>query len=687
MNRVWRRGLFALIALLFAGIAFSVTATDHFVSPTGTTSTAVGTGTITTPWALKTALAQPAAVKPGDTIWLRGGTYPGKYVSYLTGTSTAPIVVRPYPGEWAKIDSGSGNPSGLDILQVNGAYAWYWGFEIMSSDPRRQSTQNGSWPTDITRGGCASTNTGQGVGVKFINLICHDAAAGISPWADSSNAEVYGNLIYYNGWNGATDRGHGHGIYAQNDAGSKLLMDNIMFGSYDIGMQVYGSDSAGLVNFTIQGNFVFGSGLVSGYGGVTNLVFGGGSVATNGQVLSNVFFTPDGQGDYEQIGYDAGVRPAVVQGNYFSPGSPIALQYVDTLDVLTMTGNFFWGMVLNDSSKQITYSAWPGNTFVPYTSRPTGTNIVVRPNKYEAGRGHIAVLNWGLASTVAVDVSNILVVGASYEVRNAQNFFGPPVLSGVYAGGTITLPMTGLTPAVPVGGTAQPSTGPEFNAFVVRTVTGGVTPPPASAFTFGPAAPQTGAAVTFTDASTGGPTSWQWSFGDGGTSTLRNPTHAYAVAGTYAVTLTASNAGGSSQTTRQVVVTAPPVSSAPTGFHILTLCRVIDTRKPNGAVGGPALAANRARTFPVAGACGIPSNAIAVSVNSTVIGPSARGNLQIYPGNTAPPLTSAVSFSAGRTSANNGIVVLATDGRGTIGVNNNSAGTADFVLDVNGYYK
>ena len=429
-----------------------------------------GVGSITNPWTLKTALAQPAAVKPGDTIWLRGGTYPGKYVSYLTGTSTAPIVVRPYPGEWAKIDSGTGNPDASDILQVNGAYAWYWGFEIMSSDPRRQSTQDGPWPTDITRGGCASTNTGQGVGVKFINLICHDAAAGINPWADSSNAEVYGNLIYYNGWNGATDRGHGHNIYAQNNTGSKLLMDNIMFGSYDIGMQVYGSSAAGLVNFTIEGNFVFGSGLVSGYGGVTNLVFGGGSVATNGQVLSNVFFTPDGQGSYEKIGYADGVRPAVVQGNYFSPGSPIALQYVDTLDVLTMTGNSFYGLVVGDTGRQVAQRKFPSNTYYGAT-RPTGVTVYVRPNKYEAGRANIAVLNWDLQPAVAVDVSSILAVGASYEVRSAQNFFGPPVLSGVYAGGTITLPMTGLTPAVPVGGAAQPSTGPEFNAFVVLTKT------------------------------------------------------------------------------------------------------------------------------------------------------------------------------------------------------------------------
>jgi len=52
--------------------------------------------------------------------------------------------------------------------------------------------------------------------------------------------------------------------------------------------------------------------------------------------------------------------------------------------------------------------------------------------------------------------------------------------------------------------------------------------------------------VNFTDTSTGTPTSWNWDFGDGSThATTQNPTHIYTVAGTYTVTLIASNIGGS----------------------------------------------------------------------------------------------------------------------------------------------
>ena len=52
--------------------------------------------------------------------------------------------------------------------------------------------------------------------------------------------------------------------------------------------------------------------------------------------------------------------------------------------------------------------------------------------------------------------------------------------------------------------------------------------------------------VNFTDLSTGNPTSWAWNFGNGQTSTLKNPTVVFNGAGEYTVTLTATNAGGSS---------------------------------------------------------------------------------------------------------------------------------------------
>jgi serine protease AprX len=51
--------------------------------------------------------------------------------------------------------------------------------------------------------------------------------------------------------------------------------------------------------------------------------------------------------------------------------------------------------------------------------------------------------------------------------------------------------------------------------------------------------------VQFTDRSTGSPTSWKWSFGDGSSSTQKNPKHTYSKAGKYAVSLTVKCSAGS----------------------------------------------------------------------------------------------------------------------------------------------
>jgi len=60
--------------------------------------------------------------------------------------------------------------------------------------------------------------------------------------------------------------------------------------------------------------------------------------------------------------------------------------------------------------------------------------------------------------------------------------------------------------------------------------------------------------VVFTDLSTGSPDTWSWQFGDGGTSTVQNPTHTYTVAGTYDVTLTVTSADGTGTQTKAALV-------------------------------------------------------------------------------------------------------------------------------------
>lgn len=77
--------------------------------------------------------------------------------------------------------------------------------------------------------------------------------------------------------------------------------------------------------------------------------------------------------------------------------------------------------------------------------------------------------------------------------------------------------------------------------------------------------------VQFTDLSTSDPVSWLWDFGDAGTSTGQNPLHSYTAAGTYTVSLTATNQYGSGNETKiaYVVVTAS-ASALAGGDSLLT---------------------------------------------------------------------------------------------------------------------
>ncbi len=99
-----------------------------------------------------------------------------------------------------------------------------------------------------------------------------------------------------------------------------------------------------------------------------------------------------------------------------------------------------------------------------------------------------------------------------------------------------------------------------------------VTPPvPVPDFAGAPLSGTEPLLVTFTDATTGIVSGWSWSFGDLGTSTLQNPTHTYAAAGTYTVSLTATGPGGmltETKTDYVMVAFAPPVADF-TGFPTL----------------------------------------------------------------------------------------------------------------------
>lgn len=128
----------------------------------------------------------------------------------------------------------------------------------------------------------------------------------------------------------------------------------------------------------------------------------------------------------------------------------------------------------------------------------------------------------------------------------------------------------------------------------------------------------------------------------------------------------------------------PPPS--PSGRYYTVLpCRLVDTRRPDGPFGGPALAPSAVRTFKISGNCGVSPTSKAVALRVSVTEPTEPGSLALYPSDQAAPLASTINFSAGQTRTNHAIVSLSASA-GEISVLNASAGTVHAILDVEGYF-
>ena len=135
-------------------------------------------------------------------------------------------------------------------------------------------------------------------------------------------------------------------------------------------------------------------------------------------------------------------------------------------------------------------------------------------------------------------------------------------------------------------------------------------------------------------------------------------------------------------------------AAGPFSFFPLTPCRVIDTRGPVGPNGGPSLAANTIRNFPIVNvnSCGVPNTAKAVSFNFTAIQATDVGDLRIWPFNSPVPLASVINFStADFALANGAIIPIANISGLDISVQTDmppgSTGHLHLVADVTGYFQ
>jgi hypothetical protein len=202
----------------------------------------------------------------------------------------------------------------------------------------------------------------------------------------------------------------------------------------------------------------------------------------------------------------------------------------------------------------------PTPTSVPATTTPTRTPTSVPPTAtptrtptsvFTATRTPTAVPPTSTPTPPATPVPT--------STRTATPVFtATRTATAVPPTSTPTLPPTPVptstrTPTAVFTATRTPTPAPTST----RTPTPAATPTPvqglAAGFTFTPSTPAVGKVVKFTDTSTGA-TLWNWSFGDGGTASIRNPSHKYSAAGTYTVTQSAGNGLNWASTSKAIVV-------------------------------------------------------------------------------------------------------------------------------------
>lgn len=408
-----------------------------FASPNGSPN---AFGTQNDPLDLQTALSSSSPVEAGDTLWLIEGVYKGLYTSELRGTQALPIRVSVLPGKQAILDGNVASAG--SVLHVKGSWTNYYGLEVLSSSPTHTSLESGSNPSDlVTNGGV----TVQGANTKVINFIVHDnTGGGISSWSDAPDSELYGNIIYNNGWTGP-DRGHGHAIYAQNRTGVKKLTNNIIFFGFGTGIHVY-TEGGQMNNFDVQYNtwFMTGASDPRSSQKKDNCLIGGFQPVINLQLKNNQGYSENSRGT--RLGYGGSVtgQNAVLDNNYLSENFWVAGHW-DSFDVSNTTVHRG-----RTGSSQTYVNDVVGNDFQD-TPPVSGKKIFVHPNAYDPRRAKVVIYNFDEDDSVNVDLSSVLKMGEAYRIHSTFALFDAAMLEGVYNGSLISIPMGSVTPPQPTG--------------------------------------------------------------------------------------------------------------------------------------------------------------------------------------------------------------------------------------------
>ena len=205
--------------------------TGYHVAPNGSSANA---GTVASPWDLQTALSGAGGrIKPGDTVWVRGGTYPNGGNLTVNGSAAGQVVFSGYPGETAIVKRqfrGTGDYVTIQRLV----------FEGPIDRKTNQVYLHDCHHVVFTR-----------------NEIRHgDYHAGLSV-DESHHVSITYNYIHDNG----RDPSHDHGIYFKTTTGDgTVIANNLLVHNASRGLSLHDNSGHGVFDVLVAHNTVVGNG-------------------------------------------------------------------------------------------------------------------------------------------------------------------------------------------------------------------------------------------------------------------------------------------------------------------------------------------------------------------------------------------------------------------------------------------
>ena len=285
----WRLARFALLFVGFSSLGAATQAATYYVSPSGSNS---NPGTLSAPF--QTLQKAHDIANAGDTIYMRGGTYPidpnGIRIS-RGGSSGNPISVFNYPGDVPVLDGIAETISYNSAIDIRASFWHFKGLEIKNAPFQGIYVNVGS--SDITVELCnvhhnvRINSNGQGINV-----------AG----STGGNIVILNNDVHHNGILESTGlpstntSSHGDGIgFASTAATGNIIRGNRVWRNNDDGIDLWAGE-----NILVDGNWVWESGILdNGSKGVDDgegIKLGGGTASGGHRVQNNLVWKNKGNG-------------------------------------------------------------------------------------------------------------------------------------------------------------------------------------------------------------------------------------------------------------------------------------------------------------------------------------------------------------------------------------------------------